>query len=202
MRLVRRTRYFVYHQVLHADDPPHRLALGAAIGVFVAVTPTIGFQMMINVFLCWLLKANKTIGLPIVWVSNPATMVPIYYACYVVGRTVLRSEHVGEHWWRELACPPEGWWALVSFYWSRFLEIAVPLWTGSLVIAFLLAYPTYYGLFHVIRIYRLRRWGQLVPPTYPAFKPAASVFVDGVDKVDGVGMTPEPTGDPGAHEVL
>ena len=31
----RRVRRFVYHHLLHADDPPHRLALGVGIGVFV-----------------------------------------------------------------------------------------------------------------------------------------------------------------------
>lgn len=52
----RRSRKFFYHNVLHADDPPHRLALGAAIGVFVAFMPAVGFQMMINFFLAWLLR--------------------------------------------------------------------------------------------------------------------------------------------------
>ena len=79
-----RARKFIYHNVLHADDPPHRLALGAAIGVFVAFTPTVGLQMMLTVSLAWLLRANKVIGLPVVWISNPATLVPIYYSCYVV----------------------------------------------------------------------------------------------------------------------
>lgn len=170
-RFIRRMRNFVYHQLLHADDPPHRLALGASIGVFVAFTPTVGFQMVINVFLAWLLRANKLVGLPIVWISNPATIVPMYYSCYVVGRTLLRLDRVGEHWWKQLAHPPEGWWPFVCFYWTRLMEIAVPLWTGCLVVGILLAYPTYYVLFHVIRSYRLRRWGQLVPPTHPAFVP-------------------------------
>ena len=31
-------RHFVYHSLLHADDPPRPLALGMAIGMFVAFT--------------------------------------------------------------------------------------------------------------------------------------------------------------------
>mgnify|MGYP001008765280 CR=1 FL=1 len=42
---------FFLHQVLHCDDSPHRLALGAALGTLVAFTPTIGFQMAIVVLL-------------------------------------------------------------------------------------------------------------------------------------------------------
>lgn len=163
--LLRRVRRYIYHNVLHADDPPHRLALGAAIGMFVTFTPTVGFQMMINVFLAWLLRANKAIGLPIVWISNPATIVPLYYTCYVLGRVMLNWEPVSELWWHQLAQPPAGWWSAVAFYWSRLIEIAAPLWLGSVVIGLLLAYPTYYILYWVIRAYRLRRWGQLMPPT-------------------------------------
>ncbi len=161
---VRRVRAFVSHNVLHADDPPHRLALGAAIGVFVMFTPTLGFQMLINVMLAWLLKANKAIGVLIVWISNPATFIPIFYPCYLVGRILLQREPVSETWWRQIADPPPGWWPTVAFYWSRILEIAVPLWLGGVVVGILMACPTYYFLYYSIRSYRLRRWGQLVPP--------------------------------------
>jgi uncharacterized protein (DUF2062 family) len=163
-RLLRQARRFIYHTVLHADDPPDRLALGAAIGIFVTLTPTVGFQMMISVFLAWLLRANKAIGIPIVWISNPATIVPMYYSCYVLGRFMLGWPAVSDSWWSELSRPPEGWWTAITFYWSRFVEIAAPLWLGSIVIGMLLAYPTYYALYWMICSYRMRRWGRLMPP--------------------------------------
>lgn len=162
---VHRVRRFVLHNILHADDPPHRLALGVAIGVFVAFTPTIGFQMMIAVFLAWLLRANKVVGLPVVWISNPATLVPIYYWCYCVGRWILGQQHVGEGWWQRFSQHPPGWGPAFCAYWARLMEIAAPLSVGCVVVGLLLAYPTYYVLFHAICKYRMRRWGQLVPPT-------------------------------------
>ena len=160
----RRLRQFVIHNVLHADDPPHRLALGIAIGVFVAFTPTIGFQMVLAVFLAWLLGANKIIGAALVWISNPATIVPIYYPCYVVGRFICDSGGVSFRWWRELGSPPEGWWDGVVFYWNRFTEIAVPLWVGCLLVAINLGYLSYRASLSAICIYRMKRWGQLMPP--------------------------------------
>ena len=155
---------FVMHSILHADDPPARLALGAAIGVFIAFTPTFGFQMLLVVFSAWLLRANKAVGLPIVWISNPATIAVIYYPCYVVGRTLLGRDPIGQQWWSELRSPPAGWWTAVQFYWSRLVEVATPLWLGCLVVAVCLAIPTYYGVYYAVRLYRLRRWGQLTPP--------------------------------------
>lgn len=159
-----KVRHFVLHSVLHADDPPGRLALGAAIGMFVMFTPTCGFQSLLVVFSAWLLRANKAVGLPIVWLSNPATMVIIYYPCYVVGRTLLGRESIDSQWWRELRQPPSGWWPAVEFYWSQLLEVATPLWLGCLVVGTATAIPTYYSIYYVIRVYRLRRWGQLTPP--------------------------------------
>jgi hypothetical protein len=159
---------FILHSVLHADDPPHRLALGIAIGVFITFTPTVGFQMALVVFLAWLLRANKIVGLPIVWLTNPVTIVPIYYTCYRVGRFVLQQPPVGFGWWSELSRPPKGWLPAAAFYSRRFTEIAWPLWMGSLLVGLLLGYLAYYASYHAICAYRMKRWGQLIPPCPPA----------------------------------
>lgn len=161
---IQRVRRFVVFGILHADDPPHKLALGVAIGIFVAFTPTVGFQMVLAVFLSWLLRANKAVGVPLVWISNPATLAPIFYPCYVVGRLLLGRTPIGAAWWQELARPPDGGWAALSFYWSRLMEIAAPLWLGCLVVATAISIPTYYASYYLIRFYRLHRWGQLTPP--------------------------------------
>jgi len=158
------TRHFVVHNVLHADDPPHRIALGVALGMFVAFTPTFGAQMVLVVFLAWLCRANHAIGLPLVWISNPATMVPIYWFCYKVGERLVGQGSITKQWWGELRHPPADWWPAMSFYWGRVWEIAGPLWVGSLIVAAVLGYVSYLVIYHVVRFYRLRRWGQLLPP--------------------------------------
>lgn len=168
--MIRRARRFLIHRVLHADDPPHNLALGMAIGVFVTFTPTIGAQMSLVVFLAWLFRANKVVGVPLVWITNPATIVPIYYPCYVVGRVLLGEPEIGLAWWQELRHPPPGFFAATHFYWSRMLEIAEPLWLGCVVVSLVLAIITYYVVYFGVRWYRLKRWGQLVPPSSPRAK--------------------------------
>lgn len=161
----RRIRRFILVNLLHANDPPHRLALGCAIGMFVAFTPTIGLQMVITIFLAWLLRANKVVGVPIVWISNPATFMPMYYWCYLFGCWILHWDAINRAWWHALTHPPPGWLASMAFYWSRLGQVAIPLWLGCVVIGLLLAYPTYYIVYNVVRTYRLRRFGQIMPPT-------------------------------------
>ncbi|MCA9175076.1 MAG: DUF2062 domain-containing protein [Planctomycetales bacterium] len=156
-----RVRRFVLVHMLHANDPPHRLALGAAIGVFVAITPTVGIQMALVLVLAYLLRANKVVGLPIVWMTNPATIVPIYYSCYYIGRRMLNQEGIGREWWAELRGTHN-----FTFYWEKLVEVAMPLWLGCLVVATVCGYATYYVTYFMVRQYRLKRWGQLTPPEH------------------------------------
>ncbi len=160
----RRLRRFVYHNLLHADDPPHRLALGMAIGIFVAFTPTVGIQMVLAAAISWVMRANKFVSMAVVWLSNPATILPIYWYCYRLGCAVLAQDPIGREWWGALAHPPDGWWSAVVFYWSRFLHIAGPLWLGCVVVGLACAYPVYFIVDRSIRWYRIKRWGSLVRP--------------------------------------
>ena len=166
----RRSRKYVYHSILHADDPPHKLALGVARARFVMFTPTLGLQMIITVFLAWLLRANKAVGLPVVWISNPVTFVPIFYPCYVVGCWLLDKPQTESDIWQQLSTPPpEGWLEGVQYYWTLFLGVAAPLWLGGLIVGAFLGVLTYYLLYVAICRYRMRRWGQLIPPK-PRFR--------------------------------
>ena len=87
--IIRRVEHFVIYRVLHADDTPHRLALGIALGMFVGWTPTVGLQMLLVVLLAPSFRVNPIVGIPIVWVSNPFTIVPIYFSNYWFGHLVL-----------------------------------------------------------------------------------------------------------------
>ncbi len=70
--------------------PVQELALGSAVGMFWAMTPLVGIQMYL-VTMSWLgfktlrWKMNLAVGLGMVWISNPLTMGPLYYAFYKAG---------------------------------------------------------------------------------------------------------------------
>jgi uncharacterized protein (DUF2062 family) len=83
--LWKRLKKIVFHHILHADDTPHRLALGVALGFLICCTPTIGLQIVIYIGLAALLGANKVSGIPFLFISNPFTAVPLYYFMWKVG---------------------------------------------------------------------------------------------------------------------
>jgi uncharacterized protein (DUF2062 family) len=64
---------------------PHAVALGVAVGVFVAFTPTNGVQTLLALALATVLGANRAAAMVPVWISNPLSIPPILALTYWVG---------------------------------------------------------------------------------------------------------------------
>lgn len=79
----------LYLKIKSLKGDPHYVALGMAVGVFVAVTPTIPFHTVIALVLAFALKASKPAAVIGVWFSNPITIPPLYYGSYKVGMLLL-----------------------------------------------------------------------------------------------------------------
>ena len=78
-----------WRQLRELRGKPHEIALGMAIGVFVAITPTIPFHTVLAVSLAALVRGSKLAAALGVWVSNPLTIPIFYYGSYRLGRFVL-----------------------------------------------------------------------------------------------------------------
>jgi len=166
-KTIRGIERFIMHHILHADDTPHRLALGIALGFFVAWTPTIGLQMVLVLVLATAFRANRAVGLPVVWISNPFTLVPIYYPNYVLGRYLLsifserptmsvqqlvdKSDdivHILTH-----IFDPKAWQNLGRLFFT-FLDVSLDIWVGSFIIGSLLGVVSYFVSYKLIVWYR------------------------------------------------
>ena len=148
--------WFVH--LLHLDESAHRIALGAAIGVFIAFTPTVGIQMLIIFFVTSLFRANRAAGVPLAWITNPATMVPLYWFNLWVGIKIVGGTQsmldrfesaVGAIVSRDLT-----WWHLVKEWWDVVMQVAVPLWVGSVAVGLVAAALTYGLMYYLITVYR------------------------------------------------
>jgi len=78
-----------YRRFLKIRGTPREIALGFALGIFVAMSPTMGFQMAIAIPIAALFKWNKLAAAMAVWVSNPLTAPFIYGPTYFVGAKLL-----------------------------------------------------------------------------------------------------------------
>ena len=73
------------NRVKNFSGDPHYVAMGMAIGVFVAATPTMPFQTAIAIALAYILRSSKAAAAIGVWLSNPITFPVFYLARYKVG---------------------------------------------------------------------------------------------------------------------
>ncbi|OEU45326.1 MAG: hypothetical protein BBJ60_08105 [Desulfobacterales bacterium S7086C20] len=81
-------RYF-YNRFIRLHGSAEQIAWGGAVGLFVAMTPTMGIQMCIAIAIAAFFKINKVAAVATVWVTNPATAPVIYWINYVLGAKLL-----------------------------------------------------------------------------------------------------------------
>ena len=157
-----KARRILAHRVLHTDDSSHSIALGTGIAMFVTFLPLVGLQTVIAVGVAALFRANKVVCLPIVWITNVFTMVPIYGACLGLGRFVLSKSGPGD----ELAMlaalesqPIAGIFELA--YWQtvlhRAFEVGAELWVGCFIVATVTSVASYFLARWGVSTYRERR---------------------------------------------
>lgn len=135
-------------RVLQLDDAPESLALGIALGLFIAFTPTVGIQMLLVLVIHTICRANRLAGIAMVWISNPITLVPIYWGDYQVGRVILGREPIAyQEFARLFQFESKGFIEQFQEFLRHlgpvFADVAIPLFTGGAIVGLLLALPSY-----------------------------------------------------------
>ncbi|SFD43335.1 hypothetical protein SAMN05660831_01627 [Thiohalospira halophila DSM 15071] len=68
---------------------PEAIARGVAVGLFVGLTPTVGFQTALMITACILVAGNFPAAFAVSWISNPFTMAPLYWGFHSIGMTAV-----------------------------------------------------------------------------------------------------------------
>ncbi|MDY6954716.1 MAG: DUF2062 domain-containing protein, partial [Thermodesulfobacteriota bacterium] len=71
-RIKRVSRWF-YDRFVRLHGSPKQIAWGASLGLFIAMSPTMGIQMAIAIAAAAFLRISKVAAAAAVWVTNPAT---------------------------------------------------------------------------------------------------------------------------------
>lgn len=84
----------LYERFIMIRGEPREVALGFALGVFIGMTPTVGVQTPIAIFVAALFKWSKLSAAIGVWISNPLTVPLIYGVTYITGAKLLSLDPV------------------------------------------------------------------------------------------------------------
>lgn len=110
------------------------------VGIFVCFLPVPG-QMVLAAFGALWFRSNLPISVALVWISNPITMPPLFYACYRLGMWILGT--TPRHFHFELS---------IEWITSELGYLLPPLLLGSLICAGIFS-----GLSYLL-INQLWRW--------------------------------------------
>lgn len=87
--LSRTVRFYALKFKRLRGDPPS-LAMGTAIGVLIGISPTIPLHTVAIIGVTLLMRASTIAALISASViSNPLTMAPLYYLCWLIGDLIL-----------------------------------------------------------------------------------------------------------------
>ncbi|MCB9667773.1 MAG: DUF2062 domain-containing protein [Myxococcales bacterium] len=153
-------------RVLGVEDTPHRIALSVFLGFFVGCTPLIGIHTILYLGLVAACRANKVAGLPAVFVTNPITAIPVYYAFWKLGSWVLHGRvpervihHANAH-----ASPDSG----SGFYryleleqwirlWNKLMGLGAEVWVGSMIVGLSVGFVAYVVTYRMVIAYRTHK---------------------------------------------
>jgi uncharacterized protein len=133
-----------YENICHLQGNPHYVAMGMAIGVFVAVTPTIPFHTLIAIALAFILRGSKPAAIIGVWFSNPVTIPIFYYGSYKIGTLLMGIELTD-------AIPHQSFSSLLNLG----AEVTLAMMLGGCVLGILPAVSAYFLTWRLVRRFRL-----------------------------------------------
>ncbi len=167
----RRLKAF-YLRVRSLQGDPHYVAMGMAVGVFVAFTPTIPFHTILTIVLAFAFKGSKPAALIGSWLNNPLTFPVFYYGSYKLGVLLLGHAIPINLKYDDIR-------GLMAHGW----DVAVAMIAGGALLGILPAVGTYFLTFQLFRGIRAHRSTGIDPCCDPVGRPARSQN-DGADSED------------------
>ncbi len=137
----------VYERFVKIRGGPREIALGFALGIFIGMTPTMGIQMPIAVFLAAIFKCSKISAPSGVWITNPFTAPFVYGITYILGANLLGLKAT-------MTLPQELTWSIVKEMLKNAPVIFGALTVGGVLVGLPLAVLGYYLSFAAVKKYQ------------------------------------------------
>lgn len=124
--------------ILSIKDSPHRLTVAFVAGVFIGMSPLLGFHVILGIAAAWIFGLNRVVTTTGVFVTNLWTIVPTYICSAYIGIKQTLPKIDGAH---------------ITF--SNFLHelepLLIPFIFGTLLIDFISAVISYFIICHAVK---------------------------------------------------
>lgn len=155
-------RLWKYYQlrIKRLKGDPKFLAGGAAIGVFIGITPTIPLHTILIIVLALLTRTSAIAGILASWIiCNPLTTIPIYYGALKLGNWLTPYEI---SWAKikttiDLLQGGEGFQQSLELLWGLGYETVVVMLVGGCILALPFAIASYALALRFFIALRLKR---------------------------------------------
>lgn len=165
-RSFRRSARYVGLRLIRLQASPHRIALGAAAGIFAAITPFLGAQMALAALLAAMLGGSKRAAVLGTFIGNPLSWPAIWVGTYGLGRAMMGADvaahadelqHIQHHLDVIGAAMRDGSVERLEEAANLAAPVFVPMAAGSLPVGLALAVLFYWGLRRAVAASRVRR---------------------------------------------
>lgn len=145
-----------FRAICRLDEPPARLALAFAIGVFIGFSPWFGLHTVSILLIAWVFRVNKVVAIVGSFANNPWTIVPIYGGSLWFGLWLTGGPAADVHAIQ---------WKALSFtdFSLQLAPYLYPFVAGTLLLGTAAALLTYPIFLYAVRMYR-----RLPPRSNPA----------------------------------
>lgn len=157
---ISRTGKYYFLKLLRLRGTPHTIALGAAIGIFIGITPTIPLHTITILALTVMTRSSFIAGfITSVVVCNPLTYVPIYFFSLVIGN-VLTPYHLS--WERikhvlDILLSDATFGERIQASFSLGYEAVTVMMVGGIALALPFGIASYYLIHYLVISFRRKR---------------------------------------------
>jgi uncharacterized protein (DUF2062 family) len=142
---------YYYEKLLNLKSTPAEIAFSIALGIFIGLLFPIGLQTIIAVPISIFLGSNVLLTVTATLISNPLTILPIYYAAINIGQFITHIEIS----WNSISE------FLTSPSFSGILNLSqnglIVLFTGTSILALFCSVTIYFVIYKLICAHRKKR---------------------------------------------
>ena len=134
-------------KLLRLHSTPNEIALGTAIGVFIAILPLYGFHTVLVIIAAIIIRpANKIAMFLGTNISLPPTVPFITWAGYEIGRFILKNKY-----------EPLTWADFKNINFKSFISHYPPLFLGSVILGIICAVFFYFLTFALVKAFKEKK---------------------------------------------